>query len=160
MTQRTNLDVLASHRWRLMSLVSSPFRRLPLFTSTSSPPSEIAIEEAEEWFNVGCTHASIKANTQDLALKFSTWFKWAGHMTFEQRDRHKVLLDVDGWGWFVSIYFAFFRFGGKEQLSEQALTGLGFDVVWEIRSSRFRDLMWSNGLAFCMSFSIVRTRKG
>lgn len=126
-------DVLSSQRWRLMSLLASPFHWLTLYTSPDSPPSEITVQDAQGWLDVGCTSNDLWAQTPELLHKFKTWFEFSGVMSAQQRESYKLLLDIDGWGWLV--FFEFFLNFFFIQLCD-----LGY-----IRSSRLRDLLFAPG---------------
>ncbi len=94
-------DTFASQRYRLWATTQNRWGRFPALIAQSDQHvmSTIpAFEANRRWMNVGPIAEGQPKDTKTTRIATAS-YDYLPRQLVEQRNQHKALLDVDGWGW-------------------------------------------------------------
>jgi beta-1,2-xylosyltransferase len=97
-------DTMASQRYRLGDMMASNYSQVPVLISTNDTAGLelVSLRSGplnDRWMNVGVLEEKEEvyvSHTKEVAM---TKFLSLGWMSYHSPSVHKIMLDVDGWGW-------------------------------------------------------------
>jgi hypothetical protein len=98
MDPQDDVDTFASQRFRLASMMEDKhalirvYNSTEMITTTAGPLNDV-------WMELGVSGDPKELGTSYTAAVAQAKLRFLPWMSDAERDKHKMLLDIDGWGW-------------------------------------------------------------